>query len=68
MDELVEAAKKNHDRLFVMGLDQEELGHQQWIREIEGSGPVEVLLLACHPHFENVKGTRTYMLRDTNAI
>lgn len=63
MDELIESAKKNQDRLFVMGLDQEELGNSQWIREIEGSGPVEVLLLQNHPHFENVKGTRTYMLK-----
>jgi hypothetical protein len=65
MDELIEAAKKNYDRLFVMGLDQEELGRTQWIREIEGSGPVEVLLLQNHPHFENVKGTRAYMLKTT---
>ncbi len=63
-DELIDAAKKNDNQLFVMGLDQEELGHQQWIREMEGSGPVEVLLLTYHPHFENVKGTRKYLLKD----
>lgn len=64
MDELIEAAKKNNNQLLVCGLDQEELGHQQWVREIEGSGPVEVLLLTCHPHFENKKGTRTYKLKE----
>jgi hypothetical protein len=64
MDELIEAAKKNDNQLLVCGLDQEELGHQQWIREIEGSGPVDVLLLTCHPHFENKKGTRIYLLNE----
>lgn len=64
MDELISAAKKNNNQLFVMGVDQEELDRQQWIREIEGSGPVEVLLLKNHPHFENIRGTRTYVLRE----
>lgn len=62
MDELIEAAKQNDNQLMVCGLDQEELGRQQWIREIEGSGPVDVLLLKNHPHFENKRGTRIYML------
>jgi len=65
MDELIEAAKENQDRLFVMGVDQEELGRTQWIREVENSGPVEVLLLKNHPHFENKKGTRFYVLKTT---
>lgn len=63
MDELIESAKENDNQLMVCGLDQEELGRQQWIREIEGSGPVDVLLLKNHPHFENKKGTRIYMLK-----
>lgn len=66
MDELIDAAKQNNNQLFVMGLDQEELGHRQWVREIEGSGPVEVLLLKNHPHFENKRGTRTYTLKSMN--
>ncbi|KKN13916.1 hypothetical protein LCGC14_1001530 [marine sediment metagenome] len=65
MDELIEAAKQNDNQLFVMGLDQEELGRTQWLREIEDSGPVEVLLLKNHPHFENKRGTRIYILKET---
>jgi len=64
MEDFVSAAKKNNNQLFVMGLDQEELGHQQWIREIEGSGPVEVMLLTYDPNFENKKGTRIYVLKE----
>ena len=64
MDDLIEAAKENSNQLMVCGLDQEELGHQQWVREIEGSGPVDVLLLKNHPHFENKRGTRIYMLKE----
>lgn len=64
MDELIEAAKQNNNQLFVMGVDVEELCHHQWIRELEGSGAVEVLLLECHPHFENVPGTRSYLLKE----
>jgi hypothetical protein len=62
MDDLIEAAKENDNQLMVCGLDQEDLGRTQWIREIENSGPVDVLLLKNHPHFENRKGTRIYML------
>ena len=65
MDDLIEAAKENDNQLMVCGLDQEELGRQQWVREIEGSGPVDVLLLKNHPHFENKKGTRIYALKET---
>lgn len=64
MDEFISAAEKNNNRLLVCGVDQEDLGHQQWIREMKGSGPVEVLLLKNHPHFENIKGTRTYALKE----
>ncbi len=64
MDELIESAKENDNQLMVCGLDQEELGRQQWVREIEGSGPVDVLLLKNHPHFENKKGTRIYVLKE----
>ena len=64
MDELSEAAKQNNNQLFIMGLDQEELGKTQWVREIKGSGPTEVLLLKYHPHFENKKGTRIYVLKE----
>lgn len=66
MDELVEAAKKNGNSLFIMGLDSEFHGTHRWIREIEGSGAVEALLLEHHPHFVNIKGTRKYVLK--NAI
>lgn len=62
MDDLIEAAKKNNNQLMVCGLDQEERNLQQWVREIEGSGPVDVLLLKNHPYFENKKGTRIYIL------
>ena len=65
MDELIEAAKINSNSLFVMGIDSEFHNTHQWVREIEGSGPVEVLLLENHPHFENVKGTRQYTLKET---
>jgi len=65
MDELIEAAKENDNQLMVCGLDQEDLGRTQWVREIEGSGPVDVLLLKNHPHFENKKGTRIYALKET---
>ncbi len=64
MDELIESAKENDNQLMVCGLDQEELGRTQWVREIEGSGPVDVLLLKNHPHFENKKGTRIYVLKE----
>ncbi len=65
MDDLIEAAKENDNQLMVCGLDQEDLGRTQWVREIEGSGPVDVLLLKNHPHFENKKGTRIYALKET---
>ncbi len=68
IDELIDAARKNNNQLFIMGLDQEDSGRQQWIREIEGSGPVEALLLTYHPHFENVSGTRTYVLTTEGGI
>ena len=64
MDELIDAAKQNNNQLFVMGVDVAEQDHHQWIRELVGSGPVEVLLLKYHPHFENVPGTRSYILKE----
>ena len=63
MDDLIEAAKENNNQLMVCGVDQPESNLTQWLREIEGSGPVDVLLLKNHPHFENKQGTRLYMLK-----
>lgn len=63
-DPLIQSAQVNGGSLFIMGVDDEGRGRSRWIREIKGSGPIEVLLLENHPYFEQIPNTRKYILKE----